>query len=67
MFDAIKTILGRTSCRGCIYRHFGGLYCGNNKKDVILHKSAWQKYGCWYYEDTSIYSEKSENESEETK
>ena len=47
MFDWIKRLLGRTDCKGCVYRRFFGLYCG--KRGGILPHSAWQRYGCWHY------------------
>lgn len=47
MFDLIKRLLGRTDCKGCVYRRFWGLYC--DKRGGMLPHSAWQKFGCWHY------------------
>lgn len=52
MFDVIKRVIGRSTCRNCIYRRMWGLYCGkpNKQLDIFPHH-AWQKYGCWHYVD----------------
>ncbi len=56
MFDAIKRILGRNTCRGCLNRRLGGLYCGF-RGNSTLKPSAWQKDGCWLYIDAGMVRE----------
>ena len=50
MFDLIKMFLGRSHCKGCKYRRFWGLFCGNKSpKPKFYEREAWNKYGCWDY------------------
>lgn len=54
MFDFFKELFGRNSCRGCKHRCLWGLCCGLNSTRPLgdpYAKSAWQKYGCWYFVD----------------
>ena len=53
MFDLLKRLIGRSTCRNCIHRRFFGLYCGCKTKTLFPH-NAWQKYGCWLYVDGTL-------------
>ena len=56
MFDFIKDLLGRSTCRHCAYRRMWGLYCGYKiTKETIFPPCAWQKYGCWQYVDKRFW------------
>ena len=53
----LKNILGLSTCRGCVFRRLGGLYCGC-RNWIILRPSAWKKYGCWHYVDARMIMER---------
>lgn len=63
MFDWIKRFFGRSSCRGCAHRRFGGLYCGKRflrGEKQHFPSSAWQRYGCWYFTESRSVLKKRE-------
>lgn len=55
MFNAIKAILGLSSCRGCRYTRLGGLYCGCPRPEHALLHRAWRRLGCLFYANTHWY------------